>query len=1408
MIKIKYYDGIRAAQRCQHALGASPRFDLQRLHAKGLRARIASAVLEDYPRPLLSLVRRFRPNLRIGKFLLVTKNADVREVLERQEEFETPYGLEMAEIAGGSNFILGMQDGQSYRRMKSSVLSAFPVEEVEEIVRPIAARHSQEIMLKAAPGFDAVRDLLRIVPVRICRAYFGMVIDDEAEFADWSIALSTLFFSDFFGNPVTRELAVAAADHMIEAIQRSIAAIRDGRTSAKTPLGRLVAMHDRKQLSLGDVQSIMMGMIAGFVPTNLLASGNCLDVVLSRPEARQAVEAAIAAKDNEQLAKAILESMRFKPIWIGPLRYTTRDTVIAKGTKRERLVRAGTTVMPATLSAMFDEDAVSRPNEFDLNRSHREYMVFGHGIHCCIGASLAQVQISESFRALFEKPGVRRARGKAGRLTRLGTYPENLKVDFDRSPLSETVEHSMVTIVAPVRRGPSLKVLRGMIDKLGNPARPDVAAALDATGIIHFASLAVAGKADPGEELDSDRNYLVLELSGDGPDDAVIDAFASRMEPLVREIFETACGLGSDKPLQKFMRKHAVKISPHFGSNAGLVFSGTPGHSVRRIRAEEKLENEVRNILDCLREQRARGGAEMLARVRQKLLEKQEYRWVFEPAASRLESPAGHPWQAVFRTIKAPGVALTIAALLAIGTWIAYSQVFDPGGWIIAKLLTSLVVSTVGLIILAVVLGAVAVLALRRLENRDKPVDRIVDPERFEAIVSRENFGAQNHLTAISTMKKGVLRRLCLRLTFYLVSILARTVYRPGFLDDMNSIHFARWLILPRSRQLMFFSNYGGSWESYLEDFVAKANTGLTGVWSNTEGFPRARFLFFGGASDGDRFKRWARTQQVPSLFWYSAYPKLNTGRIRINSKIRQGLAHAVTESEARDWLSLFGSLPRSAGAPPSRRFSVLPPMKHSVETLETPEIQSVFFGPLGKLGNAEMLAIRIQDGVRGKDRRAWLEFIASKTTFGARAPVERAMMVSFGFDGLKRLGLDGDQNRGVLATFPLAYRQGMANSSRSRILDDVGDSEPAKWRWGSPDAPADAVIVCYANTPESLSKDVAELEKRTDAAGLDVVARIPLTLQRKKSGKAVEHFGFVDGVSQPIIKGTPRAFATQQPMHLIAPGEFLFGYRDELGFYPPTPSVPASFDPGGILPAVQSNRPSSEENMPMRDLGRNGSFLVVRQFEQHTDRFAAYCKSAAREKAAESGNPEITPRWIAAKMIGRWPDGTSLVRNPGGRPGLDLDNDFSFGTEDPQGLRCPLGAHIRRSYPRDSLGEDRETQIKIGKRHRILRIGRTYQTKVGSRVEKGLLFMCLNADIERQYEFMQQTWVSAGSFHGLPAEKDPTISAQNDDSRFSIPTWDGGVVLRGLPNFITTRGGGYFFIPSRSAMRYLISRL
>lgn len=344
---------------------------------------------------------------------------------------------------------------------------------------------------------------------------------------------------------------------------------------------------------------------------------------------------------------------------------------------------------------------------------------------------------------------------------------------------------------------------------------------------------------------------------------------------------------------------------------------------------------------------------------------------------------------------------------------------------------------------------------------------------------------------------------------------------------------------------------------------------------------------------------------------------------------------------------------------------------------------------------------------------------------------------------------------------------------------------------------------------------------------------------QPTAKGFNYEHFGFRDGISQPVIRRTERFARGALPRDVMAPGEFMLGYQNNQGFYPPTPVVARELDLedqlGSVPVAADSRFSAFQDPRPhVRDFGRNGTFLAIRELQQHVEEFDAFATAQAAKVSDPDWGGDAPPAWAAdwikAKMMGRWQDGVPLIDRPigpvppppgGAQPPQDgpppypvhgrrtsrmkTDANLEFGVDGPQGLYCPFGAHIRRANPRGSLAPGDDSQLMITNRHRLLRRGRSYQK--GN--EKGLLFMGLCAEIERQFEFIQQSWIEAPGFAGLTDEPHPIVAVgpPSRATRFTIPTTAGSLVLRGPGGFVTVYGGEYAFLPGRSALMFL-SRL
>lgn len=486
-------------------------------------------------------------------------------------------------------------------------------------------------------------------------------------------------------------------------------------------------------------------------------------------------------------------------------------------------------------------------------------------------------------------------------------------------------------------------------------------------------------------------------------------------------------------------------------------------------------------------------------------------------------------------------------------------------------------------------------------------------------------------------------------------------------------------------------------------------------------------------------------------------------------------------------------------------------------------DIQGILRFGYGRLTEAVFLLLNIRD-IRAAQQ--WLASAPiSNAVAGVAAPLT-ALQVAFTSQGLLRLGVSEE----IMSGFSIEFRAGMsAEPGRSRLLGDLEASAPQYWTWGGPGREPHMITLLYAQ-PGHLSQWVKAVQGDLWASAFEVLSSLPTS---DMGGK--EPFGFADGLSQPTLDwdGIKHPSATEaEYSNVSCLGEFVLGYPNEYGRYTDRPLVKRTSPGGTILPPVLGAA-------DMCDFGKNGSYLVVRTLEQDVPGF---WKFAQKNAGPNAGLRDA----FAGSMVGRMRDGTPLVGMqpepiPGIVPAAAAQNQFTF-DEDPKGTRCPFGAHIRRANPRNAdlptppaHGLEKVLQfVGLGKRtlqsdakasarfHRILRRGREYGTPISPEdaishgddgSSRGLHFICLAANISRQFEFLQGAWMMNSKFDAMTDESDPllgnrqTISGAVTDT-FSRPQ-DSGICDRvtDLPRFITVKGGAYFFLPSLSAIRYLTCR-
>jgi Dyp-type peroxidase family len=444
-------------------------------------------------------------------------------------------------------------------------------------------------------------------------------------------------------------------------------------------------------------------------------------------------------------------------------------------------------------------------------------------------------------------------------------------------------------------------------------------------------------------------------------------------------------------------------------------------------------------------------------------------------------------------------------------------------------------------------------------------------------------------------------------------------------------------------------------------------------------------------------------------------------------------------------------------------------------EARDLEDIQGLVYTGWNDHGHAGFLFATLGGDPRAS--RAWLDTLRRDVTpvTRRRHKVHGRIQVALSRTGLAALGVPAD----VLGALPPEAQAGMA--ARGRAL---GDPDPAAWQLGGPDDPLDVLVMIYARDEATRTKLLVEQRQALRGAG----ARVRDDELGWPMGTR-EHFGFADGLSQPFLPGLhiePRPGEDR-----IAAGEILLGYRNAYGQHPISP-IWDSFD-----------------------LGRNGTYLVFRKLAQDVAGFWGWIANHARTLAGgdPAGTAELT-ELLGAKLLGRWRSGAPLTLTPDHDDPTyatpDRVNAFKYLPHDADGLRCPISSHVRRANPRDARGGSPESSETVVSRHRILRRGRSfgaplpYDAAVAGRddgIRRGLYFICLQSSIARGFEFIQQTWLANPGFLGLHRETDPLLGNSGGQSHVTIPAEPVRLRLRNAPTVVTTRGGGYFFLPSLSAL-------
>jgi hypothetical protein len=419
------------------------------------------------------------------------------------------------------------------------------------------------------------------------------------------------------------------------------------------------------------------------------------------------------------------------------------------------------------------------------------------------------------------------------------------------------ISQNPLTLLTPVRQD-SIEKLNEILEKFKVGLNAGLNERFNKLGTLHYARWFILREDSFRDKTAFPlAERLVFSSNFDGPEEEHIIGLVTVFPEYFDELYECCEGypepaLRNTETRKNYLAKWKV--------NTTAFYVGAPGRTLQQIKQEDSLKKYIWNIINQNKWD-GRSAIEIQKYLREKVDSNPEFSWSKESVKT-----ASTNW---------PGMIL---------------------------------MSLIMLILLPVIIIWILILHFF-YERRDTNCEDIrsqLNDQLVRRLETDEDLFNQNQFTQVLVMKPGKVRLITVQALMLFARTLIRNFFVKGKLMGIPTIHFARWVLIDNNKHMMFFSNFDGSWNQYLCDFIDKSGWGLTGIFSNTVNFPKTNFLFTGGAYDEEHFLAWSRGTQILTQVWYSAYHHLSIKNIVNNTLIRNELRKNLSEKEAQLFLKRF----------------------------------------------------------------------------------------------------------------------------------------------------------------------------------------------------------------------------------------------------------------------------------------------------------------------------------------------------------------------------------------------------------------------------------------------------------------------------------------------------------------------